>query len=351
MLKLIGDKKTEQTAGDGGQNIAACRDVVIYQGIDEKRAREIVHEMLSDKIRALSSEAKVEADQRAEIFENKLIEKLGLSENGYDGLKRPEVQFSIIDAKKGYISNAQDESLEISLDLIAEYVGKNDKTETNPIYLKAIEIAPNLNKRLIDVLLSLFSLFNMSFAIEYIKEPKLRYLAFKRDWENLIINNVASDAPTKLELNLLNLYGIASVDSLSNLNWENFCQLHCHNLYAPIGKDLAYQIRSLCPEMPLFEASENCYYIEDSETMSSMISPLNNEVWSKYRTLKGSENSTPPNQESSVCIMESLEDIQKAKDFIQKLNKHYPLTPVGLAISISILKSRGLILDERIWLS
>lgn len=95
-------EKQRQEAGDHSQQIQAGT-VIINNGIDEKRAREIVDEKLNEVICGYTQEARSIAKERMELFANDLIPRL-VKNNLLEELKDPSIQILLSEAQKSAAS-------------------------------------------------------------------------------------------------------------------------------------------------------------------------------------------------------------------------------------------------------
>lgn len=104
-------EKQRQEAGDNSQQIQAGT-VIINNGIDEKRAREIVDEKLKEVICGYTQEARAVAKERMDLFANDLIPRL-VKNNLLEELKDPSIQIILSEAQKSAASTGRvtDESL------------------------------------------------------------------------------------------------------------------------------------------------------------------------------------------------------------------------------------------------
>ena len=91
-----------QEAGDNSQQIQAGT-VNINNGIDEKRAREIVDEKLHDLMSIYTEEAYAIAKERIDLFSNDLIPRL-VKNNLLEELKDPSIQILLSQAQKSAAS-------------------------------------------------------------------------------------------------------------------------------------------------------------------------------------------------------------------------------------------------------
>lgn len=95
-------EKQRQEAGDNSQQIQAGK-VIINNGIDEKRAREIVDEKLQEVIVGYTQEARTIAKERIDRFANDLIPRL-VKNNLLEELKDPSIQILLSEAQKSAAS-------------------------------------------------------------------------------------------------------------------------------------------------------------------------------------------------------------------------------------------------------
>lgn len=95
-------EKQRQEAGDNSQQIQAGT-VIINNGIDEKRAREIIDEKLNEVICGYTQEARAVAKERMDLFANDLIPRL-VKNNLLEELKDPSIQILLSEAQKSAAS-------------------------------------------------------------------------------------------------------------------------------------------------------------------------------------------------------------------------------------------------------
>ena len=98
---MFGSNQSQQS-GDNSQLLQAGT-IIINNGIDEKRAREIVDEKVQTVIRDFSQEAKEVAETRIQAFEDDLIPKL-VRNNILESLRDPSIQILICDAQRSAAS-------------------------------------------------------------------------------------------------------------------------------------------------------------------------------------------------------------------------------------------------------
>ena len=96
---VMNNCKQLQKAGDGSNQYQA-NTIIVQNGIDEKRAREIYNEMFAVTRRDLSAEAYDVACRRVNEFENDLIPKMQKIEGALDAFADPAFQFMITSAHR-----------------------------------------------------------------------------------------------------------------------------------------------------------------------------------------------------------------------------------------------------------
>ena len=119
------ENNQSQKAGDGSSQIQANTINVYQQGIDEKRAREIVNEQIPEILNAYSQEARAIAEQRVSQFATDFVPKL-VKENLLVSLSDPSVQILIKEAQKSAASTERPEDYSLLSELLIHRI-KNDK--------------------------------------------------------------------------------------------------------------------------------------------------------------------------------------------------------------------------------
>lgn len=350
MLKLIGDKKTEQTAGDGGQNYSATGNIVINNGIDEKRAREIVHEMMRSEIISLSEEAKQEAEKRSRDFEDKFVARIEKFEGGYESLSRPEIQFSLLEAKRNYAQSADDASCDVTIEMIADYIGKDATEASNPIFREAISVAPKLNERLLDVLTTLFLLTNTNTAPpSYIEKGFSTYSIMKIRWDRISpLINVSNT--NSIEFQILDTYRIVSRNPISDFTYNRFAKSQCSILPKPLNSKQVEEFSQKYNFNPFVEVAHNIHFLFPVSEIKKNHPNLPATLWDGIDDIKNDINNESPDENQSAAIFNTLDKSDQVSSFFDSISGGWSITPVGLAIALSNLKKRGLSLDDRIWL-
>lgn len=114
-----------QKAGNNSQQIQA-KNVVIVQGIDEKRAREIYDEQYAIAKRDLTEEARVMAKERVKELEDKLIPKMQAIEDGLKAFADPSFQLLLIEAQKSAVATEREVDYDLLSELLIHRIERGD---------------------------------------------------------------------------------------------------------------------------------------------------------------------------------------------------------------------------------
>ena len=114
-----------QKAGNNSQQIQA-KNVVIVQGIDEKRAREIYDEQYALAKRDLTEEARVMAKERVKELEDKLIPKMQAIEDGLKAFADPSFQLLLIEAQKSAVATEREVDYDLLSELLIHRIERGD---------------------------------------------------------------------------------------------------------------------------------------------------------------------------------------------------------------------------------
>lgn len=106
-----------QIGGDGSQLLQATA-MTVHLGIDEKRAREIYHEMNIQLRRDYTSEALEIANQRVTEFENILMPKMNSVEGALEAFADPSFQLLLVQAQKKAASSERTADYDLLSELL-----------------------------------------------------------------------------------------------------------------------------------------------------------------------------------------------------------------------------------------
>ncbi|NLE00843.1 MAG: hypothetical protein GX640_13325, partial [Fibrobacter sp.] len=118
--------------------------VILNNGIDEKRAREIVVEKLHEVINGYSQEARVLAESRIHLFANDLIPKL-VKASLLDELKDPSLQILLSEAHKTAASSERPADYALLSELLIHRVKKGNDRNVRAGVSRAVEIVDEIS--------------------------------------------------------------------------------------------------------------------------------------------------------------------------------------------------------------
>jgi hypothetical protein len=143
--QAITDNKIIQNGGDRSQQIHA-ENLVMNLGIDEKRAREVFHEMNLQLRKEYTQEALMVADARLSAFENSLMPKMEKVEGALEAFTDPSFQLLLVEAQK--IAAATERP--VDYDLLSELLVHRFKKGSNRIARAGIGFAIDMVDKVSD---------------------------------------------------------------------------------------------------------------------------------------------------------------------------------------------------------
>lgn len=134
--------KYHQEAGNNSNQFQA-NTMIVVNGVDEKRAREIIEERTNEII-AYSKEAIKVANQRIQHFEDNLVPKL-VKENLLESLADPSIQALLSDAIKSAAVSERTLDTELLSELLIHRINKGENRNVKAGVKKAIEIIDDVS--------------------------------------------------------------------------------------------------------------------------------------------------------------------------------------------------------------
>lgn len=150
--------KQHQTAGDGANQYQA-NTIVVQNGIDEKRAREICKETFDIARKELTEDAYDAACSRVAEFENTLIPKMERIEGALEAFREPSFQYLLTDAHRAAASTDRPVDYALLSELLIHRVQRGENRDTIAGISRAVEIVDKISD---DALLAL----SVAFAVE-----------------------------------------------------------------------------------------------------------------------------------------------------------------------------------------
>ena len=129
----------EQKSGDNSEQIQAGM-IVINQGIEEKRAREIFMEMFENSRKSFSLDAIEKAEERVRKFEDDLIPKMQKIEGALESFADPLFQVMLTSAHKTAAVTTNEDDYSILSELLIHKIKKGNDRKAIAAISRAIEI-------------------------------------------------------------------------------------------------------------------------------------------------------------------------------------------------------------------
>lgn len=151
--------KQIQKAGEGSQQFQADK-IIVNAGIDEKRAREIYHEMNLQLRKEYSQEAFKFASSRISEFENRLMPKMDAVDGALEAFADPGFQLLLVEAQKTAASTERPADYDLLAELLIHRFQKGENRITRAGISRAVEIVDEISD---DALLGLTVFHAVSF--------------------------------------------------------------------------------------------------------------------------------------------------------------------------------------------
>lgn len=136
--------KQNQKGGDHSTNIQA-EQMVVHVGIDEKRAREVFHEMNLQLRQEYAQEALRVANARVLAFENCLIPKMEKVEGALEAFADPSFQLLLVEAQKTAASTERPADYDLLSELLVHRFKKGDNRIARAGISLAVDIVDKIS--------------------------------------------------------------------------------------------------------------------------------------------------------------------------------------------------------------
>lgn len=136
--------RQSQKGGDGSTNIQT-EQMIVYAGIDEKRAREVFQEMNLQVRRDYTQEALEIANSRVAEFENSLLPKMESVEGALQAFSDPSFQILLVEAQKTAASTERPADYDLLSELLVHRFKKGENRITRAGISLAVEIIDKIS--------------------------------------------------------------------------------------------------------------------------------------------------------------------------------------------------------------
>lgn len=135
--------RQNQTAGDNAQQLQADT-IIVHNGIDEKRAREIYQEMNLQLKKEYSQEALEIAKVRVSEFENRLLPKMEKVDGALQAFADPSFQLLLVDAQKASAASERPADQDLLAELLVHRFEKGENRVVRAGISRAVKIVDEI---------------------------------------------------------------------------------------------------------------------------------------------------------------------------------------------------------------
>lgn len=153
---MAGDKQI-QKAGDNSQQFQA-NTIIVNQGIDEKRAREICTETFEIAKRDFTQEAMACATERVQQLENRLISRMLPIEGAISSFADPAFQVLLTNAQRTAVASEREADYDMLAELLVCHIEKGVARKTRTGISKAVEIVDKIDDDALCALTIMYSI-------------------------------------------------------------------------------------------------------------------------------------------------------------------------------------------------
>jgi hypothetical protein len=156
----MGNKQIQE-AGNNSQQLQS-NNMIVNIGIDEKRAREIYHDMTSQTRMEYTKEALEVTNSRVTEFENRLFTKMKAVDGVLEAFADPSFQLLLVEAQKTAASTERPPDYDLLSELLIHRFQKGDNRVIRAGISRAVEIVDKISD---DALLGLTIFHSVSYFI------------------------------------------------------------------------------------------------------------------------------------------------------------------------------------------
>lgn len=206
--------KQSQKAGDNSQQLQA-NQMIVNIGIDEKRAREIYHEMNLQVRRDYTQEALSIANSRVAEFENKLLPKMEAVDGALEAFADPSFQLLLVEAQKTAASTERPADYDLLSELLIHRFQKGENRITRAGISRAVEIVDKISD---EALLGLTVFHSVSFFFPVSGDIHQGLNVLNDLYGKLLYNKLPTGNEWLDHLDILDAVRINSLGGLKKIN-------------------------------------------------------------------------------------------------------------------------------------
>lgn len=222
---MIGDRQS-QKAGAKSQLMQA-ETINIYNGIDEKRAREICAETYAIARRDFTADAYACANERVQKFEDLLLPRMQQIEGALSAFADPSFQFLLTSAQRTAAATERDTDYEMLSELLMCRINKGKTRKTRSGISRAVEVVDKIDD---DALCALTVVYAIEKAMPRSDSCRTGLEAMANLFDKLIYMKLPSGTDWIDHLDILDTVRINSIGSFKKFDDyypERLCGYSC----------------------------------------------------------------------------------------------------------------------------
>lgn len=312
--------KQVQKAGDNSQQIQTQQYIVNnITGIDEKRAREIYHEMFLQVKGDYTQEVWNIAKSRIEEFENRLLPKMQAAEKALETFADPAFQLLLLEAQKSAVATERPADYELLSELLLHRFQKGTDRVARTGISRAVEIVSEISDEAL-LGLTVFHAVSRFFPVSGIIQHGLNTLNVlfgKLCYENLPVGNEWLDHLDILDaIRINNLGGLKKIEEYYSQCLSGYVNIGIEKSSEDYNKAIILLRNNELPESFLVEHELNSKYVRlavpNKDQIDSLV--IKHVDWINRRELLENLN------EKQKTALRSIYDLYRKDPTIKKEN-------------------------------
>lgn len=349
------ENKQTQRAGDNSQQIQADL-VVVNQGIDEKRAREIYMEMFENARKDFSIEAVEEAEKRVLQFEEDLIPKMQKIEGALQAFADPAFQVMLTAAHKSAAITENKDDYSILSELLIHRINKGNDRKSIAVISRAIDIVSEIPE---DALLGLTVQYAFEIIIPQSGNITIGLDALESLFSTLIYDELPKGSSWIEQLDVLNAVRITDFSSFKKIDEyyseqlngycclgikkdsENYNKamelLKQNNLNTMLVQNEfneEYVRLSIVNDQQIDNFNLNSLDLITGQIIKRQLSSIEKDILHQVYSMYDNDNDLKNKiREKFVLEIEKRPNLVKIKNWIDKIPMSFNTTPIGRVLA------------------
>ena len=348
------ENKQSQKAGDNSQQIQAGM-IVVNNGIEEKRAREIFMEMFENARKNFSLEAAEEAKKRVIEFENDLIPRMQKVEGALEAFSDPSFQVMLTSAHKTAAITEKKDDYAILSELLLHRIKKGNDRNSIAGISKAIEVVNEIPE---EALLALTVMYAWTTILPQSGNISEGLDALERLFSSLIYDKLPEGVTWIEQLDVLNAVRITDFGNFKKLN-EFYAEFLNGYYCLGIKKDTEdynkaiellkskklefilienelnneYVRLSIVNEAQIDDLQLDMINIKNLQLLKRQLSSEEKDILHQVYSMYDKNTSKDEINRFFTSEIEKRPNLCKIKNWIEKIPKSFNITPIGRVLA------------------